>query len=671
MRTLSSSLLNAQRAESGLPYIKVTARNDPMGVVSLVWERLYSGAETDGRHSLAVAGDGSLIRLRSTPLSDGRKVYYQRAVETGGQLDFSQWSYLDVYNINIVATCARGSEVCLFWIRADGRIDCLKSTDNGVTFGSPEYPGSGSGAVVEGLAAAYRPTGDLYLFFTDTSNLCVSKRLNGVWQDDEVWNKSTGALSGIAVIYDNDWQILLSGRDNQGAYCLWSLLLGDGGALPTGVWGDLNLILKAPPGAGYSFGAVFMDKPDVCRFFCNEIYLGDEPYYRPLWAHALPQTAWVDNLWSEPQPFNHQNLGGLALAHDEQWAWLSCPAGVWRAPLASRWLDLSQDLLNLRLQVEADSARLTAELSNSHGQWGAGSLPDLLQPGSRLDVAPGYHTGAGEEYSPGLSFRIESLQWNSQGGRSSLIIEAADAWEALRRRRARYSQRWNDGYNEASLKALLARLLARAGIRLVVISLSAQIEDFFPDFLIQAGENAAAAIHKLLSLTPDRLFIEGHQAFLVNPLPDDSTVYSFYGASAGTVSGRHIIQKGVYRQSAADFNRIIAAGWNAGAVVSAEAFHWPQLEKAGERTGFIQDINLKSAAAARGQAEIRLRRAGMEAIDDYIRAAPHCGLQLLDVIEITDPAAGLTGLRRRVSGYDLRWQPESAGYVQQIKLGEV
>ncbi|HEX9976329.1 MAG TPA: hypothetical protein VGA82_03675, partial [Dehalococcoidales bacterium] len=78
MRSLSSTLLAAQKEASHTPYVKVEARNKMAGVVRLDWERLYTGTEDDYFHALTMPGDGSLIRARITPPADGRKLYRQR-----------------------------------------------------------------------------------------------------------------------------------------------------------------------------------------------------------------------------------------------------------------------------------------------------------------------------------------------------------------------------------------------------------------------------------------------------------------------------------------------------------------------------------------------------------------------------------------------------------------
>ncbi len=90
MRTLSDTLLAAQRSKSGLPYVKVQVSNRVAGITRLDWEPLYQGSEPDSHHAATMPGDGSLIRLRVA--SPGGALYRQRVTSPGPESDFSLWT---------------------------------------------------------------------------------------------------------------------------------------------------------------------------------------------------------------------------------------------------------------------------------------------------------------------------------------------------------------------------------------------------------------------------------------------------------------------------------------------------------------------------------------------------------------------------------------------------
>ena len=192
MRTLSSTLEAAQKSAAVTPYVKVEATNKIAGVVRCDWTRLYTGSEDDCFHGLAIPGDGSLVRARVTLPGDARKLYRQRVTSPGSGSDFSQWTYTSIYSVLAVAVAALGAEVSIFYIKTDLSLSRLKSTDNGATWGSPELLDYAATTSVGGLAAAYKPGGDLAVFFADQSTLYVKKLVSGEWQDKSSWNKTTG-----------------------------------------------------------------------------------------------------------------------------------------------------------------------------------------------------------------------------------------------------------------------------------------------------------------------------------------------------------------------------------------------------------------------------------------------------------------------------------------------
>ena len=202
MRTLSSTLLTAQKQATRSPYVKLEAFNKISGVVRYDWTRLYTDTEDDYFHAVTMPGDGSLIRARITPPSDSRKLYRQRVANPGPSSDFSTWSYTNQYNAAVVACCSLGTEVSIFWIDgANRKIYQIKSTDYGVTFGSRELIGYSPTTNIYGISAAYKPNGDIAVFYADQATLYVIKRLSGNWGSAVSWGKTTGDLSGVACVY--------------------------------------------------------------------------------------------------------------------------------------------------------------------------------------------------------------------------------------------------------------------------------------------------------------------------------------------------------------------------------------------------------------------------------------------------------------------------------------
>jgi len=64
MRTLSATLLAAQKKPDRLPYVEAKVYDYEAGIKRLTWTRLYEGTEPDNHHGIAFDGQGSMHRIR-------------------------------------------------------------------------------------------------------------------------------------------------------------------------------------------------------------------------------------------------------------------------------------------------------------------------------------------------------------------------------------------------------------------------------------------------------------------------------------------------------------------------------------------------------------------------------------------------------------------------------
>ena len=665
MRTLSSTLLSTQRAASRVPYLKIAASNRQAGVLRLQWQRLYQGAEPDHHHALCLPADGSLICVRVGPGEDESKLYRQRVVSPAPGSDFSAWTYIGQYGCQAVAAACGGAEVNIFWVNYDRELKHMQSGDYGVTWATAETLDYAPYALVPGISAAYKPNGDVAVFFANANDLYVEKRTGGSWQDRCAWDKTTGEITSVAAVYDGDWKLIVTGRDTSGNRKVWSLMHGDGAEIPAGEWSDLKEMASAPAGGNYEYGAAFMDCPDIYRVFYVEKFNGTEPYGRPCWSHSIPSVSFLSGPWREPVPFNLACEYGVAIAHRGNYCWLSTPGGVWRASLVEQSLDLTADVLNARVESHYADGNLTIELRNEDGKYNAPGTGNVavLDTGCQLDASPGYLTAAGNEVSSGPAFWLESYEHVSADGKASLILRAVDGWRLLSGWRARHQFRWNKNAQERSVKEIMEFVLARVGLRLAVRSQSEVVTGFCPDFTIHAGDTGTAIMERLLSFVPDVVFIEGVMAYLVNPQSTDVSVYSY-----GTA---HAVIKGRYGAGVTGMGQVRVEGWDGvgGNPVSADSFDWQQLEKHPEGFLHIEDRNISTVSQSQARGGAILRKASIGAINGIVRVPVNCGQQMYDVIDITDAGAGLTAAKRRVAGMEISYRPGRGEYIQEILLG--
>ena len=667
MRTLSDTLLAAQKEASHIPYVKLEAKNKVAGIVRYDWSRLYTGSEDDYFHAVTMPGDGSLIRVRITPPSDSRKLYRQRVVNPSPESDFSQWVYTTQYNAVIVAAASLGAEVSIFWIKSDRKIYQLKSTDYGANWGSPSLLGYTPTTAINGIAAAYKPNGDIALFFADQATLYVMKRINGSWGNSTAWDKSTGDLSGVGTIYDSDWNLIITVKDTNNNYRLWSIVYGDGGEVTAGTWSALKEIASAPSDGEFEYHRAFLDKPDVYRAFYVEKFTGTDSYHRPFWSHSIPEAEFTDNLWHEPVPFNLSSEYGLAIAHHGDYCWLSNPGGVWRASKAEQTINLTADILSLKQETNQTSDRLRIELRNDKGQYASPGQGELqaLDIGSQLEFSPGYLTSVGAEYSTGQTFILDAYEHTSSAGKASLILYCSSGWSLIQSWRARHQFRWNKDTDQMSVKQILEFALSRVGLKLEAKSQSSVITSFYPDFTTNPGNQGEIVIQKLLSFVPDVLLIEGAKGYLINPLDTDDSVYS-YGSA-------HPIFEGRYRKGALTLNRVQVEGYDpvSEEPIVVDSFAWDEIDRLYDRLRQLEDKNIDTVAKAQARGEAYLREAEIESAGGMIRIPVNCGQQLYDVIDITDSRAGLEAEKRRVLGLVLVYEPRRGEYEHRLSLGAV
>jgi hypothetical protein len=331
-------------------------------------------------------------------------------------------------------------------------------------------------------------------------------------------------------------------------------------------------------------------------------------------------------------------------------------------------LDLTGDILLLKQETSGCESRLTVELRNDGAGFAA--LPEPLHIGCSLEFSWGYATTAGSETGGMQSCTLEACEYIDTGASSKLVMYAVNGWGKVIRWVAKQQFRWNMNPGEASVKDIMTFVLARAGLRLEVISESEGITTFCPDFTINPDARGDSVIKKLLSCVPDLLFIEGDAACLVNPSADDNSVYSY---AAPQIDGIHPILAGRYRTEAPSYNHIQLEGFDSVGrqALLINCYDYSDLENSGERYLAIDDINIGSVEAGEDRGEAALRRSSMEAAGGYIEIHPNCGQQVYDVIDITDKKAGMANERRRIFGLQTIFNPAGGKYTQILGLGNV
>lgn len=660
MRNLPPDLLAAQRSASTAPFLQVQVSERIGNVRRLRWQRLYTGSEPDYYHAATMPADGSLLRARVDPADN--KLYYQRVTSPGAGSDFSGWTYLaNVSGGAGIAMTSEGASVLLFYVAPDDiTILVRESSDNGATFGAPDTVDVAPGAI-GWLAAGLKSDGTALLVYSVGATVYRVKRVSGAWGSASAWTNSAGSISGLACHFQGDFNLAVTGTDTGGAAKAWTVIYGDGHDQAADTWSGLMELTSADVGSAMEFRAPSLARPDVYRQFFVEKYTGSESYSRPLWTHT-PQTAsFVFNAWREPVPFDLAGEYGVAQTSGGSDAWLSTPAGVWRASLSVAVADLSADVLELIADASPQDGRVRVVLRNDDGRYSDLSSGPyaVIRRGSQLNFSPGYMTAAGALASTGPKYWIDGWEYETGEGGAVFVLHGHDAWTILDSWRARRQYSWGAG--EKNVFLILEFIFGRAGLEFTSLSNSSTMTSLHPSFTIHPGELGRTAVRRLLAMVPDLVMVSGEFGYVRNPLATDPAEYD-YGVD-------HVILRGRYGALSPDFNRVQVFGDG----VMVDRFDWGSIDDLYDRLLQVHDLNLSSVATAEERADALQRNAALGEEGGEILVPVNCGQELYDVVAITDAGAGLSSARRRVMGMALRYSVDrrSPAYEQRIRLGAV
>ncbi|MEZ4501748.1 MAG: hypothetical protein R3C39_03915 [Dehalococcoidia bacterium] len=634
MRTLSSTLLAAQRSSSATPYLRVTLSDLDVGVPKLRWERWYTGAEADGPCAAAVPDDGALLRARIDPATG--TLSHQRVAAPTASSTYSAWTSLGtVATASRLGLAAAGTRALLATVRVDGvTVEVRESTDSGATFGASAVVTVAGGTVTAVACGLLDGTGTAAVVFAAGGVVYEMRRTGtGAWSTPTAWPHSLATVNGLAVRAGLDYDMVVSGTDGAGDAGAWSSHLSASG----GGWDPLAEITLASAGTGVTYLATGASFVIVPRAALVETVGGAAS--RVQLASGVPGASSAVHEWRDPAPFSHTSAYGLGLTAGDDDAWLVAPDGVWHAPTSTPAEDLTDDVIEADFSISMAGGRLRLVLRNDDGRYYASSGPIALEPRGELQIDLGFVTSAGAEWSIGPRYWITSVVRRREGGRGTVEIEAVDGWGVLRAWHAPRQFTWAAGALQAW--QIIDATMARAGLRLLT-SGSSEASLLLPASTVRAGQDGASAVRRVLATIPDELRPSGGAFRPFEPLASDATSYA-YGLD-------HALSAVRWRagERAAGWVRVLGAGLF-GEAVEDEAL------LAGAPTAVVVDDNLTVQARVDARAQTALRQAALTSDLGEIVVPMNVGQELGDVIEVSDAASGLDAARARVVGLRYRY----------------
>ncbi|MEZ4553761.1 MAG: hypothetical protein R3B59_07615 [Dehalococcoidia bacterium] len=653
MRSLTSTLLAAQQAASGVPAFAAELHDRDVGVARLRWERWYTGAEAAGPCVAAVPADGSLLRARIDV--GAATLYHSRVASPGSGSTYSGWTSLGtVATAPRLGLAAAGTRALVAYVATGGlAVRIRESTDSGASFGGSTTLVTAGGAVTA-IACALQSDGSAAVVYAVAGVVYrLTRTGTGSWSAATAWSNSLATVSGLAALFTTDYQVLVSGTTSAGDAGAWACILGAGGVLPAGNWSGLSEVAGAASGTLVTYLATGLAFADVPRAALVESYSGGGAYSRAQLASGTEASDFDDFPWREPQPFEVASSHGVGIAAGAADGWLVTAAGVWHATSSVTGVILSDDVLEADVQLSAERGRLRLVLRNEDGRYGVAAAP-ALAPGGELRVAPGFVTSAGVETSEGMRFWITSVARRRARGAATVEVEAVDGWGVLAAWIAPRQLVWAAG--AATVHDIVTLMLRRAGLRLSVSPGSNESTAHQPAFTVRAGESAATAVRRLLEVVPDVLRMRGSTPVLFEPLASESSGYA-----CGTTHAVEALSAEEGRQ-AAGWARVFGAG------VFAESVDVAALH-AGAGAALVVDDALAAQARADVRATTVLRRQALAVPRGELVSPPNVGAEVWDVIDVTDATLGLSGAKYRVAGWRLRFSRAARPvYEQTLQL---
>lgn len=608
------------------------------------------------RHGVAVAGDGSVTRVR---MESG--VVRQQRVADPGQGPWDAWNSLGTGKGTQVACAAKGARVAVAYTDAAGTgIKLRESTDNGATYGA-EVAVATAAAAVGGLAVAYKTaSGDLAVAWVAGASVSITKRASGAFGGVSSLAPGAASLNGVAMTYGADWNLVLTGTEAGTLRpALWTLVHGDGNDAPPNAWGTLHPQVRAEADALVTFAAPAIVFAGGCRINFAELgtYAGGVTRVYRMTLHPLSSFVAGPFTFGTPAPVDYTGTQGLALAADAGgpgYVYESAPDVVYRAPQEQVLLDVTDDVIAVDVTEGRYRTHGHIDIDNAAGAYAGPRAP--VRPGNLVAVSWGYRTAAGEAASRMADLWVSRVEHLREGGVSALRLHVEGGWELLRRSHGRSQV----VHTADSYVTIVARILSRAGIRLDANGASARASGVTPSFTVQPGDSGYEAALRALALLADRVRMRSlATAQIFEPMAGDGPDYEFGVAHPVRRLRASVEAPGVSQVA------IIGAGVLAETAAYGDAAHG-----LGDRV-LQRDKSSATAAAASATAEAVLRRLALDADGGELVAPPNCGQELYDVIEIADGFVAPGAVRRRVASIRWRFGRRRGVYEQVLGLGPV
>jgi hypothetical protein len=653
MRTLGTELQARQKAPPWSPVARVTA-----SAFRPSWAVLASdGGATPRVNDMVVAADGAIVRAYVSGSAGTRTIYTQRITDPEVAAQWNSWTSTVTGVDDLAVALARLSDDSLRLFYSDGgSIRYRISTDHGATWGAEQTavavsPGS---AQVTSLASA---TG-LDIFYTEATDLDlhVSLYSGGAWGAVSAWTGTGQAGMADVAKVSTTYYVLLQVNEIR-----IDLITFDGAT-----WANQRAIC---PVTDTSFGFYW---PRIWYDAADSVYPATTGAFRAVVVRSsLAGTVW-DCLYLESDDGLYWTTPArvpLPVTTDKPvnvvYIAVTNRSYVADNKYAYEWAVLGKVELGGVKRLEIDEtgylgrSRLRLYLDNRNGAYStfgqAGAKYQALERGSRLKLEVGL---GGLVVTWGYYYVDQVRLISSAGHPYECRIAASNGRELLNSTTADVERVATDD----ELQNIVEYLCALAGVHVIAID---SADDFWTtphvaNFSVKVGSPLLTGLANLVGPYGYR---RAYVHFDRNGVARLETLTASPAVDFTIGPAHHPIWAGLYgRLITPDQVTVLSLD------SYAESYSDARLGLHGRQAVRLLDKKLPTATDAGERAAEEVLDQDETAREGYIIIPPALGLELWDVVQVTDAGGGLAGEVLRVVELELVLDYEDGSWYERVGL---
>ena len=682
MRTLSTTLVAAVNSATRRPAVTLSAEDHIVHFSQFC----ATTSNADSMCDMAVAGDGSIIRIRVTRGTNvlQQSFQWQRITDPSNASQWQSWTTFGGGNANMFqdAGCAllkTGTLLRAFAQQGNGSnaLWNWQSSDGGQTWSTTPttiltLPG---GALIKGLASTNN--NDCFFLYDVTGGEAIGATFwsGSSWSSLHTWTLPTiPGTSGLAVAWQNNSYTLVYTDGYSLKSCTTNSSATSWTALPDIATTTTGAISRFTPHLAYIDGLYNL----VCTEADNGLLTGSV-YVYPRVRQSADLLHWSSGYILQDMPGLYGTCFVKCTPPGSSHARyvMACMQRVeldsdFQSSDSSRYVDLSANILAYQRSEEIGRpAKITLTLDNSRSNLTAyiatyGTNYQPLGLNTTLVLNEGYKTGMPPHTTEVVGvakYYIRQIIFERSPGLHQILIEAEDLSTRLDE-----VNRYQVSYINQPLSWMISEICARSGIFSLTLPATSQMSMSITNFILHAGQTYRQALEELCRVGWLEYFLDQNETLQFRELSSSDTAIWSCAPEIATLTlgstdtrANHVIVIGKPPN-----------GGFLGSITNGEAYDTVHMHTTGvERLLIDTDPKLITASLCVSKAAFLLQQEQRDQVAHSITVPANPALQLLDVITLTDqPATVGTGqsATARIYRNDVHFQPAQGQFNMKLLL---